>query len=196
MINTTTTTTSATYTALRLLSLSFQSPIYISICVLYTTQRVSLVYITSYMAAGRSNLVGNFSHSQANSDYLESLRFFLLLLFYVCIPFLILSIVKSLSVKMTRDPSQQFSFKFLQLSIRFFFLSYCFLNYLFAFILLKWEETDDDDEDDRLERPPSKEVERCVYIIQSVCAMTAMCYAMCIIYYMARLYRCELAMSG
>lgn len=142
------------------------------------------------MAAGRSNLVGNFSHSQANSDYLESLRFFSSS-FSFMYPIFILSIVKPLSVKMTRDPSQQFSFKFLQLSIRFFFVL-LFLNYLFAFILLKWEETDDDDEDDGLERPPSKEVERCVYIIQSVCAMTAMC----IIYYMARLYLCELAMLG
>lgn len=44
---------------------------------------------------------------------------------------------------------------------------------------MKWEETDDDDEDDGLERPPSKEVERCVYIIQSVCAMTAM---LCVLY--------------
>lgn len=69
----------------------------------------------------------------------------------------------------------------------FFFLYLC----VFTIEKSKWEETDDD-EDDGLERPPSKEVERCVYIIQSVCAMTAMC----IIYYMARLYLCELAMSG
>jgi hypothetical protein len=84
------------------------------------------------MAAGRSNLVGNFSHSQANSDYLESLRFFSSS-FSFMYPIFILSIVKPLSVKMTRDPSQQFSFKFLQLSIRFFF---CLIVFWIIYSLL------------------------------------------------------------